>query len=289
MTELILPACELYRTGRLPFPRWWRPDELTGTLIRWYARWRLAAANEGVVAAELAGRWHRSEDEAIEILVNASAPIVDAPAIFVEPGHDPPSRWLRKVAALKEFREVVDAALARYPAALHERDDLLAMARYCETHDAIAERLNDAEGWHDPVVGRAVEQLSAAFEASTQVLLSLAPYERNLLEPAGTLESLFARELWKSGVTPCSSRLAEGTRCLTASAGHGKPPSGSSTTSTNRAAGSCAGRPGRSRTGRSSSMTLARPPPSRRCSTTLTTCREEVWSRRPSSRRSDSS
>lgn len=195
VTELIVPACELYRTGRLPFPRWWRPDELTGTLLRWYARWRLTAANEGVVAAELVQRWGRSEDEAIEILVNASAPIVDAPAIFVEPGHDPPSRWLRKVAGSKEFREVVDAALAHYPAALDERDDLLAIARYRETHGAIAARLNDAEGWRDPVVDRAVEQLNAAYETSTQALLSLAPYERRLLEPAGALESLFARAM----------------------------------------------------------------------------------------------
>jgi CHAT domain-containing protein len=195
VTTLIVPLCERYRMGSLPWPRWWRPDEVTATLLRWYVRARAAARGIERMVPELLHRWDLSDDEATEVLVNATADIVEAPRIFVDRGHDPASRWLHKVAASKEFRTKVDAALAQYSAALHDRDDLLAMVRYRETHNAIAERLNAASGWRDPVVDTAVERLEAALEASGTVLLSLSPYERRLLEPEGQLESLFARAM----------------------------------------------------------------------------------------------
>ena len=195
VTTLIVPVCEQYRTGRLPWPRWWRPDEVRATLLRWYVRARLAAEGFDGVVPELLQRWDLSENEASDVLVNATADIVDAPRIFVDRGHDPASRWLYKVAASKEMRTRVDAALAGYSAALHDRDDLLAMVQYGEMHKAIAGRLNAASGWRDPVVDAAVAQLEAALDASGAVLLSLSPYERRLLEPEGKLESLFARAM----------------------------------------------------------------------------------------------
>ncbi len=194
-TDIIVAICESYRMGNLPFPRWWRPDELTGTLLRWYTRWRIAAAGIEAGIPELVDRWELSDEDASEILVNATAEIVDAPGVFTEPGHDPPSRWLRKVAVSKETRKLVDAALARYPATLHVRDDLLAMACYRETHAAVASCLNATGGCRDPVVIGAVERLNVAMDASTSVLLSLGPYERRLLEPQGELESKFAQAM----------------------------------------------------------------------------------------------
>lgn len=195
VTELIVPVCERYRTGGLPFPRWWRPDQLVGTLLRWYARARLELTDPQGLGAELIQRWELAEDDAIDVMVNASSAIVDAPGIFMDPGHDAPSRWLRKVAASKEIRAPVEAALEHYPPALRERDDLLAMARYSETHAAIGARLRSAGGWRDPVVEVAVERLNSALDASAAVLLSLSPYERRLLEPEGELESRFARAM----------------------------------------------------------------------------------------------
>lgn len=194
-TTLVQPVCEWYRMGRLPMPRWWRPDDLVGTLLRWHARWRLAAADLAAVGSELVDRWELAEDDAYEVLVNASSPIVEAPRIFVDRGHDAASRWLHKVAASKNIRTQVQAALARYPAALHDRDDLLAMTRYRETHDAIAMRLQGATGWRDPVVDIAVGRLHAAQETCGAVLVSLGPFERRLLQPEGELESRFARAM----------------------------------------------------------------------------------------------
>jgi hypothetical protein len=195
VTELVVPVCAHYRSGRLPLARWWRPDELNAVLLRGYARRRLAAVDPRTLGAELVDRWELAPDDAVEVLVNATAEIVEAPRIFVDRGHDAPSRWLHKVAGSKEIRSQVDAALARCPAALHERDDLLAMARFRETHAAIAARLQAASGWRDPVVDAAVGQLNAAAEASMAVLMSLSSYERRLLEAEGELESKFAQAM----------------------------------------------------------------------------------------------
>ena len=195
VTELVVPLCELFRTGGLPFPRWWRPDELAGMLLRRYARARRADIHDEELALELVQRWGLSGEDALEVHANALAEIVEQPGIFIEPGHDPASRWLRKIAGMKDFRTKVEAALTSCPPALHERDDLVAMARYLATSNAIAERLNDTSGWRDPVVDVAVDQLNEALEAAGEVLLSLSPYERSLVEPVSEVEALFARAM----------------------------------------------------------------------------------------------
>jgi CHAT domain-containing protein len=193
LRDVVLPVCELYRSNGLPVPRWWRPDELSRTLLGYYARGRLSATDVRDVMAELVERWELLDpDVGAELLAGAMAPLHEPPDTFTAQSRDPAQRWLQKVAKLAEIRREVDAALAGYSAGLFERTDLTGFVRHIEIHRAIARRLNAASGGRDPVVTAAVRQLERAADQYGKVLAGLTPYERSLLLPAADDDSVLA-------------------------------------------------------------------------------------------------
>jgi CHAT domain-containing protein len=193
LSAIVLPVCDLYRANELPVQHWWRPDELSQTLLGYYARARLTAADIRDVMAEFVERWEMLDPEVgAELLAGASVPLCDVPDTFTAQPLDPAQRWLQKVAKLAEFRRQVDAALATYSPVLSERTDLTGLVRHIEIHRAIARRLEGTSGWRDPVVTTALHQLERAADRCAKVLAGLTPFERSLLRPTADDDNVLA-------------------------------------------------------------------------------------------------
>jgi hypothetical protein len=147
LSAIVLPVCELYRSNELPIQRWWRPDELSRTLLGYYARRRLSAADIRHVMAELVERWKLLDPEVgADLLAEAMAPPPESPDIFTATPSNPAQRWLQKVAKLAEIRREVDAALAGYSPVLLERTDLTGFVRCAGRRFALAVRRGGAAG-----------------------------------------------------------------------------------------------------------------------------------------------
>ena len=130
LDELVRPAFQALRLGRLPLAEWWSTAKLRLLVFTWYARWRVAEAGEESTREELRERWGRSP-EAIEVIFDealAPEPIIPA---TLDDGPDAPLAFLW---ARTDIAEAVRDQAARLPETLRLHDELwaigMATARY---------------------------------------------------------------------------------------------------------------------------------------------------------------
>ena len=128
--ELIRPAFQALRLGRLPLAEWWSPETLRLLVFPWYVRWRIAEAGEDSAREELRQRWSRSPEEIDVTVDEALRPDPVIPAMLDE-GPEAP---LASVWARAEIAGAVRSQVARLPETLRLHDELWAMgmatARY---------------------------------------------------------------------------------------------------------------------------------------------------------------
>jgi CHAT domain-containing protein len=131
LDELVRPAFEAFRRGRLPLAEWWEPERLHLLVFTWYARWRVADIGERAAREELQERWGHGAAAADAVIAEASAANPEIPAILDAARSD---TVLGAVWAKREIEAAVEHEIATLPLRIRVHDELwemgLAIARY---------------------------------------------------------------------------------------------------------------------------------------------------------------
>src|SRR5437763_2102297 len=182
LDALVIPACEAYRTRRLPPEYWWEPDALFLNLLVRYVAESLIDEDRSALEQELRAEWGLDSTEGLVLDMAAAYSeysVDDLDFLKMTEGDD--DAILHRAALVAIESGWVDRRVSRLRVAATDRDDLFTLARYLETVTAatlLVRRCRDELG--EPTRQRLTSRLNVLRHKVEPVMLALTPYEAKL-------------------------------------------------------------------------------------------------------------